>query len=378
MNFKESLIVLRRELHQYPELSSQEAKTAARISEYVGQFNPSQIITQIGGHGMAVCYEFGNEGPVVAIRCELDALPIQEDNPLSYQSKYSGVSHKCGHDGHMSIVAGLSYWLEQQSFEKGKVILLFQPAEETGQGGELVLQDQKFLDLNIDYLFALHNIPGEAKHKVLIMDKGFSAEVVSFAVTLEGAESHAAEPNKGINPASAISKIISDLNDLIIDDPSQDDFAVLTPVHLNMGEKNYGISPAKGELHYTIRTWSTAQMEKLKESIKSNISEVCNTTKLTFAIDWFEYFPASANNDECNDIIRAAATAAGVRQVERPYPFKFGEDFGWFSKNYKTGMFGLGAGVDTPSLHNKAYDFPEELIDTGMDMFKEIIIKLIQ
>ncbi len=378
MNFKESLIDLRRKLHQHPELSLQEEATAARISEYVGQFNPSQIITQIGGHGIAVCYEYGNEGPAVAIRCELDALPIQEDNPLSYQSKYSGVSHKCGHDGHMSIVAGLSYWLEKQSFKQGRVILLFQPAEETGKGGELVLQDQKFLDLNIDYLFALHNIPGERMHQILVMEKGFSAEVVSFSVILQGQESHAAEPEKGINPAKAISKIIFGLNDLIVADPSRDDFAVLTPVHINMGEKNYGISPANGELHYTIRTWSTAQMEKLKKNIKSNISEVCDSVNLTYAIDWFEYFPAAANNDECNDIIRTAATAAGVKQVERAYPFKFGEDFGWFSGHYKTGMFGLGAGVDTPSLHNKLYDFPDELIDTGMDMFKEIIVKMLQ
>ena len=374
---KKKLINLRRELHQYPELSLQESATATRIETFIQQFNPTKILRNVGGHGLISCYAFGDYGPHIGIRCELDALPILEENKLSYQSKNIGVSHKCGHDGHMAIVAGLSPWLAEQNFNRGKVSLLFQASEENGKGAAQMLQDYRFKQLGIDYLFALHNIPGEELHKVLVMENGFSAEVLSFSVVLTGKESHAADPEKGLNPSSTMAKIITGLNELNVANPEHDDFAVLTPVHISMGEKNYGISPAAGELHYTIRTWSTLKMERLKETIKKTISSVCKEESIDYEMDWFEYFPAAANHTECNAIIRNAAATLDLRQVERQYPFKFGEDFGWFTKDYKTGMFGLGAGVDTPSLHNKDYDFPDDLITTGLHMFKSIITNIL-
>ena len=371
------LIRLRRKLHQYPELSLQESETVSRIDAFVQQFNPTKILRNVGGYGLVVCYTFGDVGSNIGIRCELDALPIVEENDLPYQSKNKGVSHKCGHDGHMAIVAGLSAWLAEQNFTQGKVSLIFQGSEENGKGAAQMLQDDRFKQLDLDYLFALHNIPGEELHKVLVMDNGFSAEVLSFSVVLRGKEAHAAEPDKGLNPALALAKIISGLEELNVRHPEQCDFAVLTPVHISMGEKNYGISPALGELHYTIRTWSTPKMELLKEYIKEIIANICAEESLVHTVNWFEYFPAAANNSECNTMIRNASTSLGIKQAERSYPFKFGEDFGWFSKDYKTGMFGLGAGQDTPSLHDKNYDFPDELIPTGLNMFKTIITNIL-
>lgn len=128
---------------------------------------------------MAAIYEYSNDGPVIVIRCELDALPIEESLPLKYRSKNPGVSHKCGHDGHMAIVAGLIFWLETTSFKKGKIILLFQPAEETGEGAAGVLNDQRFLKLHPDYIFALHNIPGQPLHSIIIVKNKFCAAVQS-------------------------------------------------------------------------------------------------------------------------------------------------------------------------------------------------------
>jgi len=373
----EALANLRRTLHQYPELSNCESETAMRIAKFVKDRNPTTILTELGGHGVAVCYEFAERGPTIAIRCELDALPIQEDLSLTYRSKHQGVSHKCGHDGHMTIVAGLSVWLQEQKFERGKVVLLFQPAEETGKGAEQMMNDLAFRELQIDYLFALHNIPGEKMHQIITMDAGFSAEVISFAISITGVESHAAEPEKGINPSSTISKIIEELDKLNQVDPNKSDFAVLTPVHIRMGEKAYGISPANAELHYTIRTWYSSKMNSLQKKIVAAIEKICKENSIQHNIDWFEYFPAADNYPECNIVIKEAAKSIRASQKDRPFPFKFGEDFGWFSKEYKTGMFGLGAGIETPSLHNKDYDFPDELIPTGMKMFKAIISRVL-
>jgi len=369
----EILTQLRRELHQHPEVSGSEIQTAQRIQSLIKEHHPTTIIENLGGYGFAAVYEFAEEGPTIAIRCELDALPIQEENSFEHKSTLEGVSHKCGHDGHMSIVSGLIFWLKEQSFKRGTVVLLFQAAEETGKGAYQMLQDPRFSQLNIDYLFALHNIPGEAMHSVIVMDEGFSAEVQSFSIQLTGKESHAAEPEQGVNPALALSEITLALDALNSSDPHSEQFAVLTPVYMNLGQKAYGVSPASGEIHYTIRTWSTEVMEQLKANIESQVDVICTKKNVTSQFNWFEHFPASKNDATCNDYIRNAAKANGFSVIERSYPFKFGEDFGWFSKDYKTGMFGLGSGINTPNLHNASYDFPDALISTGVTLFGKII-----
>ena len=369
---------LRKELHQYPEVSGSESNTANRIKKFIDHHHPTSIIEQLGGNGLAAIYEFSTTGPTVTIRCELDALPIQELNTFHHRSTIGGVSHKCGHDGHMAIVAGLIFWIKKQTFLSGKIVLLFQPAEETGQGAYQVLEDPRFQALNSDYIFALHNIPGVPMHRIITMSKGFSAEVQSFFIKIKGKESHAAEPEHGINPALAIAEMITAFSKLNTPDPLNDNFTILTPVHLNMGKIAYGISPADGALHYTIRTWNSEKMVALKTELENLFKKICEAHQLKYEVKWLEYFPASKNDSTCNNIITNAAIANNATIKERPYPFKFGEDFGWFSKKYKTAMFGLGAGMETPALHNANYDFPEEIIETGINMFKTIISKILK
>ena len=372
------ILNLRKELHKNPELSSFEFETSNRIRKFVEKHNPSSIIENVGETGLAVIYKYKKKGKSITIRCELDALPIQEDNQIRHQSKTKGVSHKCGHDGHMAIVSGLIFWIKNQSFESGKIILLFQPAEETGKGAYQVIKDKKFKELQTDYYFALHNIPKEPLHSIILIEKGFSAEVQSLIIKVKGKESHAAEPENGINPAVGISDIIRIMSELSVNYPEDENFTVLTPVHINMGQKSYGISPAKGELHYTLRTWSNEKMLILKTQIEAVLKKTCHIHKLEYEVEWLEYFPASNNNITCNNYIEKAAQENKFKIIKRPYPFKFGEDFGWFSKKHKTAMFGLGAGINTPALHNADYDFPDEIIETGISMFKSIISNIMK
>ena len=368
-----TLIRLRQELHEHAELSGMEYETARILGRFIRRHHPTSLLEGIGGTGLAAVYEFPNPGKTIAIRCELDALPILEANQFAHRSKTSGVSHKCGHDGHMAIVSGLLGWLQGQPFDSGKVVLLFQPAEENGKGAHRVLNDERFRALQPDYVFALHNIPGEPLHTVLLMTGGFSAEVQSFIVRLKGRESHASEPENGINPAQGIAEIISGLSGLNMPDPTDPGFAVLTPVHLRMGQISYGISPSDGELHYTVRTWTSGQMAALSARITSLIEGSCQRNGLEHELEWLEYFPASANDPMCNELIEMAARENKLKVKVSPYPFRFGEDFGWYSREYKTAMFGLGAGIATPALHRADYDFPDALIGTGVSMFKAII-----
>ncbi|NER18351.1 amidohydrolase [Spongiivirga citrea] len=376
----EEIKTLRKELHQHPELSGFENQTSTRIKDFITKHHePTFIIDKLGGNGgLAAVYDFSDKGPTIVIRCELDALPIRETNTIDYRSNIDGVSHKCGHDGHMAIVAGLIFWIKEQNFDRGKIVLLFQPAEETGKGAYAVLQDKRFQSLNPDYVFALHNIPGEPMHEIIVMDSNFSAEVQSLSIHLKGKEAHAAEPENAINPAKAISELLSALTQMNNNNPNDNDFAVLTPVHLTMGEKAYGISPAEGELHYTIRTWNTAMMDGLKAEIIKTVKTIASAHQLEYKINWFEHFPASKNDADCVNQIKKAAEQSGFNIQHRPYPFKFGEDFGWFTKDYKTGMFGLGSGLNTPALHHADYDFPEEILETGMRIFQALIGNLIK
>lgn len=374
----EQLVQLRKELHKYPELAGQEWETARRIVNFLHPYKPDTLLEGIGGHGVAAIYNFGQEGPKVMIRCELDALPINEPNTFTYRSQRPGVAHKCGHDGHMTIVAGLAPWLQQKPFIQGTVILLFQPAEETGEGAIAVLKDPKFEMIQPDYVFALHNIPGIPLNRIVKVKRQFSATVQSVAILLQGLQSHAAEPEHGKNPAWAMADITQSIKKWIIADPDRPDFTLITPVYTTMGQPEYGISAGYGELHFTLRTWSISAMEDLVESLEGLVKSIAADYELSAELNFIDYFPATRNKKLANEWIDQAARAASFEIVEKQVPFKFGEDFGWFAQRYSGAMFGLGAGWDTPVLHNDQYDFPDELIEHGMAMFKGIIQSILK
>jgi amidohydrolase len=373
----EKIKLLRKELHKYPELSGQETETAKRIKKFIENHHSTKIIENIGGNGLAVIYEFSDSGPVIVIRCELDALPIEEVNDFEHRSLNNGIAHKCGHDGHMAIVAGLVFWIKEQDFKTGKVILLFQPAEETGTGAPDVLNDDRFVELHPDYIFALHNIPREPLHSIVIRNGNFSSTVQSVSIHLEGKESHSAEPELGVNPALCIAELIQKLDTLNTNDPADEDFRLCVPIYSSMGVKSYGISAGFGEIHYTLRTKNNVKMEGLKQDVESIVEEVCTKYKLPYTLRWFDFFPAVVNDGFCNQIIIETAKTCNYDIIEKNTPFKFGEDFGWFSEKYQAAMFGIGSGIDSPALHQADYDFPDEIIETGMNMFKGIIERIL-
>tara|TARA_R110001599_G_scaffold24835_4_gene89355 strand:+ start:2951 stop:4087 length:1137 start_codon:yes stop_codon:yes gene_type:complete len=369
------LVALRKEIHRFPELSGQEFETAQRIVNFLKPYEPNQIITDLGSTGVAAVYDFGDPETTIMIRCELDALPIQEVNTFEYRSVTDSVSHKCGHDGHMVIVVGLAEWLQNASLENVRIVLLFQPAEETGEGAPSILADENFEQIVPDYIFALHNLPGFPMHQIVTTGSEFTSTVQSVSISLHGKESHAAEPENGLNPALAIAELIQQYNDIVVNDVRDDNFALITPVYGSLGSKDYGVSPADGELHLTIRTRAPQQMDELMNKIESIAAKVADKHKLSKELLWFDYFAATKNDAFCNKIIKESATENKLDSSSQDYPFKFGEDFGVFTQRYPGAMFGLGSGEETPALHNPDYDFPDEIIETGISMFKEIILK---
>ena len=197
-----------------------------------------------------------------------------------------------------------------------------------------------------------------------------------MAISLFGKESHAAEPENGVNPARAIAELIQSFNQFARPDKTSPDFALITPVHVLMGQKQYGISAGYGELHLTLRTWRTSRMVEIVTAMNECLAIICDLHGLRYETEWFDYFPATINDSYCNEVVVRAALDTGLIVSEQPTPFKFGEDFGWFTQCYSGAMFGLGAGEQTPALHNPDYDFPDELIATGVDLFRCITERL--
>ncbi len=363
---------LRKKLHKNPDLSGSEEKTAEIVLDYLIQYKPDDIITGIAGHGLAAVYNGETSGPVVLFRCELDALPIDEINDLSYRSEKANVSHKCGHDGHMAMISGLAQLLNNKRTKKGKVVLLYQPEEETGQGAAKVIKDSKFKSLNIDYAFALHNLPGYELNSIITRKNTFASASKGLIVKLMGKSSHAGEPENGINPAMAVSRIINEFNDLYKNKKTFKDFSLITIIHVKLGERAFGTNPGYAELMSTFRSYRNDDMDVLTEHALDIVDKVTNEEKLKYYISWVEEFPATVNENKAVECVEKIAENNGFNIIRNKHPFRWSEDFGHFLMNYKGALFGLGSGVNSPQLHNPDYNFPDEITETGIRMFYSI------
>lgn len=371
-NLLDELINLRHELHQHPEVSGQEAQTAKRILRWLETCSPPQIVTELGGHGIAAIFDSGQNGPSVLLRCELDALPIYEVGQPQWRSKSDGVGHLCGHDGHMSIMAGLARKFSENAPKSGRVILLFQPAEEDGAGARAVIADPKFHKIKPDYSFALHNLPGMPLHHVGIKSGPLNFASEGLRIELSGKTSHASHPEDGISPAKAIATLIEKLPYLPHSLGKDENSALVTVVHANLGVDAFGVTPGNGMVMATLRSIDNELQSSLMAHAEKLARQEAERYGLQIKLSNGEKFSACANDCKAADLIRKSARKAERSITELTKPYRWSEDFGLFGSISKSALFVLGSGENTPQLHNPDYDFPDELIPTGMELFENI------
>jgi amidohydrolase len=371
---EEQLIQLRHQLHAQPELSGQEHETRKKIYDFFKVRNPGRI-KKIGETGIMITYSGESTEKNVLLRAEMDALPIQERNTLDYRSRNDGIAHMCGHDGHMTMLAGIGDWCSKNRLKRTTVHLLFQPAEETGQGAKAILSNPDF-DIDPDCTYAIHNIPGYDKNLILLKENYFSAHVISLVVELTGRTSHAAEPEAGINPALAVSEIIQVFDKFNNNDKAKDDFFIITPVFLNLGKEAFGTSAGDASLGFTLRCWSIERMKEMQHTIKRLLEGVANIHHLDMKYNWTEEFYPNHNDAKEIKMISGLVDKMNGKFQYLTYPFKWGEDFGFFTSQYQGAMIGLGAGKETPALHNPDYDFPDDIIKTGINLYKSILLNI--
>ena len=208
------LTELRRTLHRMPELSGAEVNTAAYIVGVLEGYKPGRILTGLGGHGVAAVFDSGIEGPTVLFRAELDGLPIAELPGVAWRSEIEGRGHLCGHDGHLAILCGLGARMAVEPPLRGRVVLMFQPAEETGAGAAAVIADPAFAAIVPDYAFALHNLPGFPLGHVGVRAGAFNFASEGLAIRLTGKTAHASQPEAGRSPAATMCALVTALPEL--------------------------------------------------------------------------------------------------------------------------------------------------------------------
>jgi len=373
----QQLVTFRKELHAHPEVSGKERETAQRVLHLLEKCSPDSLLSGVGGHGIIATFDSGKEGPALLFRAELDALPIREVNTFGHRSKYDGVSHMCGHDGHATVLCGLAQELAAQRPKKGKVHLLFQPAEENGEGAKAMLADPKFEGIAPDMVFAFHNLPGYPLGTAVVRDGIFTAAVNSIIIHLKGKTAHAAEPEHGINPALAVADILKGSLHLAHNVPADKDMRVVTPVHVLLGDTSYGISAGEAAVHLTVRCWDDSNLRQLERDIEALSRSVSGEYGLQVSFEYTQSFHANCNHPEAASLVRRAAENHGIPLTERDFPFKWGEDFGLFTDRFKGCMFGIGSGENQPALHNPDYDWPDALTPVGIRIFHGVIKDLL-
>ncbi len=377
-----SLEAIRHYLHQYPELSGQETETADYIAEQLQSLAPDQLIRGLGGTGVAAIFDSGKAGKTLLFRCELDALPIQSIHDKPYRSTRAGIAHQCGHDGHMAIILGLAQAIANSRPKRGRVVILFQPAEETGEGARAVVNDPQFSQIAPDESFALHNLPQQPLGEVIIRAGTFNCASRGLLIRLKGRTAHAAYPETGISPQLALAELLqafSELPEQLKQEQSENEHGLImvTVVHCDMGEATFGTSPADACLMVTLRTETDAAMQLLADASVALVNATATKYHLQSRVEWSDIFDASVNDEGCvKQVIDAAETHGHhVRVIDKP--FRWSEDFGAISAVSRGAMFAFGAGEDCPQIHNPDYVFADELITQGRDIFFEIYRQLL-
>lgn len=370
-----ALVDLRRALHRRPELSGDESATANRMKKELTALGADHIWSDLGGHGVAAEFKGAQDGPTVLLRCELDGLPIHEVSDISYRSETDGKGHLCGHDGHMVSMLGVAIGLAQRPAH-GRVILLFQPAEETGAGAKAVIEDKRWPELRPDFAFAYHNVPGRPLGEIGLRPGPGNCASRGMQILLEGKSSHAAAPEDGLSPGAAMAALMQALPELSSGTIGDNTFALSTLTHAKLGEPTYGIAPGHGELRVTLRCMTDERMEALVSDAKALVAT--HTADLAIKVLWHDIFLSVTNDAEATDIARRVAARQGQVRHDMPTPMRWSEDFGRYGGDgAKATLLYVGAGETHPQLHNPDYDFPDALIPLVTDLFSGILADIL-
>jgi amidohydrolase len=383
---------LRHELHMYPELSMQERETADRIKMFLTNNTHFRIVDRrfvsgdwstdnvdrgdwfadrgAGRGNWFYAFKEGRKpGHKIAFRADMDALPIAEDDALSYHSRNAGVSHKCGHDGHCAALCGLALELDSKETDSD-IYLIFQPGEETGRGAlfcrELIREE------GIAQIFAFHNLGGYPEGSVVYRSGLTQPASEGLRISFEGKASHASAPEEGMNPSGVIARVILKAEELARD--QSDGMLLCTITGVSVGTGDFGISPGDGEISMTLRAEKEDRMKNLERQIISYVEEKAKRFGLRTSHSIHDYFPETRNDERCLETVIRAASDLGMNVIPMEDMWRASEDFGWYLKECPGAIIYIGNGEDYPPLHTVGYDFNDRILENAVDLFAALAV----
>lgn len=353
---------IRAELYGMAEYSHKEVKTAAYVESILKESSPDYLYTGIGGYGIIAGYKGRGKGPSLMFRCELDAIKTED-----------GYRHLCGHDGHMAILLGLADVVSANRDFNGIVWLLFQPAEEVGEGAALMVKDMERLGLRFDYSFSLHNKPGIPLNKVILHEGVYAAGSVGMEIHFKGSPSHASRPEQAKSPYRAIFESAEYMHILNNSKELFFDFILGTVVNITLGEINYGVTPGEGYLRMTLRSYADKDLEKLCSLMENFARECASKYKLQCNIAYYDRFPATLNNTQANQMVERALIAHSIDYEYSKLPERGSDDFAFFAFNSISSYFDIGNGTIMGDLHERGYKFSDQIMPIAVKIYSSII-----
>ncbi|MBS0288717.1 MAG: amidohydrolase [Proteobacteria bacterium] len=364
---------LRRQLHQMPELRYQEVKTAALITQELQKLNLG-VQTQVGQTGVVAILDRGI-GKTVALRADMDALPITEDSQLHYQSKNKGIMHACGHDGHVATLLAVAHVLCEFKHQfSGKIKFIFQPAEEGGAGALAMINDGVLENPTVDAIFAYHNYPNAPVGNILVKHDCTMYGNVEFNITIHGKGGHAAVPNLANNPITIAAHFIQALQTVSCSLAQKEEPIILTVTQLNSGTAA-NVIPTSTNLIGTIRAASISHSKEAQNILKKTLQDCVSKHNATASIEINDIYPPTINTKAETDFVFNQATQLlGKDRVSLKHMSgRASEDFSFFLQKVPGCYFFIGNG-NGASCHNPQYDFNDTLLPDAIALLSNLAI----
>ena len=363
----------RRHLHSIPELNFDLHETSAFVAEKLREFGCDDVATGIAKTGVVgIIKGRRGEGRTVGLRSDMDALPILEATDKAYASQHAGRMHACGHDGHTAMLLGAAKYLAETRNFPGSVAVIFQPAEEGGGGGNVMVQEGMMERFGIRKVFGMHNMPGLPVGEFAIRPGPIMAATAEFTIQVKGKGGHAAMPHRTIDPIVAASQMVTSLQTIAsrTTDPIESVVVSVTKIH---GGDAYNVIPEMVEFAGTVRTLKKEVAAIAGERIHAICEGIAAAHGASVDIHYDSNYPVTFNHPEetafAGDI---AATIAGDAQVHRNIqPVMGGEDFSYMLEVRPGAFIFIGNG-DTANLHHPAYDFNDEIIPHGVSYWVKL------
>lgn len=367
---------LRHRLHQYPELQFDLPKTTQLISETL-QEERIEVRTGLGQSGVLATMTGGSPAPVVALRADMDALPVEEQTDRPYRSRLPGYSHACGHDGHTAILLGTAMVLRRLRHHlRGAVRWIFQPAEEEGGGARVMLEAGALEQPNVHAIFALHGWPHLPLGVIGLRSGAIMAATDTLHITVIGRGGHAARPYEAVDPILVSARVVEGLQAVASRETNPFDPVVLSICRIEGGTTT-NVIPDTCRLAGTLRTLTPGRRTAAQEAVQRIAEATARAHGAQAQVEWHEGYPPTVNHDGCVQYgARVAFNLFGSNGVSwLPYPSMGGEDFAFYLQRVPGAIFRLGLGLDCAPLHHGRFDFPDDALGPGIAFLCALVLE---